>query len=187
MDAPGGRYKIVERGRRLVTIDTLTGQEVTTMPTASTPPITDTGRDKVTAAPKRNTGSAMGGPSRGEQAMGTSPRPAPTTLAKPRGIMLTLAGFVPGARFDSGDRVILMTKTYYDPRGPRELRLTAEKTNSLGGLVIAAMLIALVAVFLIFSGSFVIVFVIGFVALRSSKSLLKPMFENLISDAEELR
>jgi hypothetical protein len=31
MDSPAGRYRIVERGRKLVTIDTLTGQEISSL------------------------------------------------------------------------------------------------------------------------------------------------------------
>jgi hypothetical protein len=38
MDAPSGRYKIVERDRRLVTIDTLTGQEIGLGGSVSAPP-----------------------------------------------------------------------------------------------------------------------------------------------------
>ncbi len=38
MDAPAGRYKIVERNRRLVTVDTLTGQEIGLGGSVSAPP-----------------------------------------------------------------------------------------------------------------------------------------------------
>lgn len=37
-DAPPGRYKVVERGRRLVVIDTRTGQPATREPASAAPP-----------------------------------------------------------------------------------------------------------------------------------------------------
>jgi hypothetical protein len=188
VDAPGGRYKIIERGRRLVTIDTLTGQEVTTIPVTSNPPITDTGRDKITAAPGRATsGSAMGGPARGVQSMGARSSDTRATPGKPRGALVTLAGMMPGARIDENDRVVLMTRPFYDPQAPRLVRLTAQKTSGLGALMVGALLAGLVMALLVASGSFVALFVIGFVALQIVKPAMKPVMVNLISDAEDIR
>jgi hypothetical protein len=190
VDAPGGRYKIIERGRRLVTIDTLTGQEVTTIPAASNPPITDTGRDKITAAPKRasGTGSAMGGPDRGVQSMGTPRSTANTSMTVSSNIDLTtIAALMPGARRDETGRILLMTQAYYDPRAPRLVRLTPAKAKSLGGMGVAMAFLALFALFVGFQFSFIFVFVMGFVLLRSAKSIIKPAMQSLITDAEELR
>ncbi len=190
MDAPGGRYKIIERGRRLVTIDTLTGQEVTTIPATSSPPITDTGRDKITAAPARSSGSSssMGGPERGVQSMGTARSTANSSMSKSASLDLTsLAAMMPGARRDETGRILLMTQPYYDPIGPRLVRLTPAKAQTLGGLGVAFALLVLFALFIGFAFSFIFVFVIGFALMRSGKSVLKPVMAGLISDADEVR
>jgi hypothetical protein len=187
VDAPGGRYKIIERGRRLVTIDTLTGQEVTTIPATSHAPITDTGRDTITAAPERATsGSAMGGPARGVQSMGARSGDARATPGKPRAALVTMAGMMPGARIDENDRIVLMTRPTYDPKAPRLVRLTTEKTKALGALVVAAILVLMVAALFMLSGHFVMIVVIAIVALQVGKPTMKPVMANLISDAEDI-
>jgi hypothetical protein len=189
LDAPGGRYKIIERGRRLVTIDTLTGQEVTTILASSSSPITDTGRDTITAAPARSSGSSssMGGPDRGVQSMGTPRSTASSSMSKPASFDLTsLAAMMPGARRDETGRILLMTQPYYDPIGPRLVRLTPAKAQTLGGLAVAAALLAVFALFVGFTFSFIFVAVIGFALLRSGKATLKPVMAGIISDAEDL-
>ncbi len=198
MDAPGGRYKIIERGRRLVTIDTLTGQEVTTIPASSAPPFTDTGRDTITAGPVRSAGSGtnMGGPDRGVQSMGApraAPRATPTSAMNTPNVSMTtnadfssIAAMMPGARRDENGRILLMTQAYYDPLAPRLLRLTPAKAKILGGFGVAAILLGLFALFVGFQFSFIFVFVMGFALLRAGKGMIKPILENIISDAEEV-
>jgi hypothetical protein len=72
MDSPAGRYRIVERGRKLVTIDTLTGQEVSSLQGSA-------GVDDAGMKPRSN---SLGFELRSSSSS-PSAAPAPATAPKP--------------------------------------------------------------------------------------------------------
>ena len=105
-DAPPGRYKVVERGRRLVVIDTRTGQPAT-----------------------------------------REARPAPPSPPLPAGIEPES----PRSIDDQSGHAVLTTSRLYDLKGPRRIVISEAASNrmsrSIGGIVIALIAFAILAVF----------------------------------------
>ncbi len=183
LHAPPSRYKIVERDRRLVTIDTLTGDEVGIAPVANTGARVDT-------ATLRSSSSNMGGPVRGESAMGAT-RPgmqsgSPMAIGTPRGTLTTIAGFWPGAQLGADDRITLTTATYYDEHAPRQMRLTTEKANALGVYAIILALTVVIAAAFVIATHFFGVIVLIFIAAQLGKPITKGMMSHFVNDAEEV-
>lgn len=182
LQAPPSRYKIIERDRRLVTIDTLTGAAMGIAPVP-------TPGARVDNATTRSTSSNMGGPVRGEVAMGaarTGIQAAPSNAAgSPRGALVTIAGWFPGAQIGPDDRIILTTAATYDEQAPREMRLTSAKANALGTYAITlAMLFVLALAFVIATEFFGLV-VLVFIAVKFSQPVNKNIMRYIINDAED--
>ncbi len=99
MDAPSSRYKIVERGRRLVTIDTLTGEEAGPPPSSGLAP------------PDAQARIAPSGP-------GNSSAEAQANSPRPQGRILPRADSAPKGSF------MLSTEVWFDARAPRDLSIS---------------------------------------------------------------
>jgi hypothetical protein len=192
LQAPPSRYKIIERDRRLVTIDTLTGDEMGIAPVAQSGARVDT-------ATMRSTSSNMGGPTRGESAMGETrttlqanlparPQPGPNRAAgQPRGALTTIAGLFPGAEIGADDRVTLTTKAQYDNQAPRTLRLTAQKTESLGGFLLTIGALLLLGLFVAIAIDFFFVFIfLVIVGSKAGQPISSVVMNYIINDAEEV-
>ncbi len=133
MDAPGGRYKIVERGRRLVTVDLMTGQEVgvsssvippqsskqameiprngaslSSLPIASPAALIPSLLDLTRKA--ETSDRPLGGPWGDTN---TAPSPRPQGKVMPRSANLPAGNF------------IIRTSASYDLHGPRDVQLSA--------------------------------------------------------------
>ncbi len=182
LQAPPSRYKIIERDRRLVTIDTLSGDamSIAPVPTTSAP---------VENPTMRSTSPNMRGPVRGEVAMGaarTGIQAAPSnTTGSPRGALLRVAGLFPGARISADDRLTVTTATSYDEQAPREMRLTAAKTNALGAYVIMLAILLVLAITFVIATEFFGLVVLIFIALKFSQPANKNIMRYIISDAED--
>lgn len=109
MDAPGTRYKVVERGRRLEVIDTWNGN-------APVKPMAQ----PVQHAPRRDASAAaasMQAPRR------SAPAPVQATRAP---------------KLDQRGRGLLHTKPWYDAKGPRQIVVTEQGEEKLRGLRVVA-------------------------------------------------
>lgn len=128
MEAPGGRYKIVERGRRLVTIDLWTGEEVGVSaavipPTSSkqTMELPRTGAPLSppaiitvvhAAQPPLEEGAGKADATRGHWGGAAMP------TARPQGRVMPRSGTIPFGHF------MLQTDAAYDLEGPRSVEIS---------------------------------------------------------------
>lgn len=167
LEAPQGRYKIIERDNRLVTIDTQTGAEVGGV----APPIAH--------APQPAQPAVFAQP-------GNQPPPPATPATNPGGAATDLAAMTELAKPDAQGRVTIPTQRWFDPKAPRRIRLTAQNTKKLGQylrFVIGA------AVFALFLAAFIspvfVLFFAGFCWFRGRKMAMGLMSQ-LLTDGEEV-
>jgi hypothetical protein len=174
MKAPQSRYKIIERDRRLVTIDTKTGLEVGLggqpafeMPRAPEPErALPTATDRV-AAPERP--SAL--------------RPQRAATRKSATTLRIVGGFFPGVTLTSGD-LYLTTRRSYDAQGPRTLRLTDARADLLGrfGLVIGVIGIIVLAI-AVAADFWVVLFVAAVFGFRFAKGVYRATMKQAMIGA----
>lgn len=118
MDAPGTRYKVIERGRRLEVIDTWNGNV----------PVTPV-RAQPAKRPRDLAGAA--------QSLRTPRRAAPQPIE---------TGYAP--KLDQRGRGLLNTQPWYDDKGPRQLVVTEAGQAKLQGVKVVALVgLAIAAVF----------------------------------------
>lgn len=195
LEAPPSRYKIVERNRRLITIDTQTGEAVGSAPgqvQGLAPGGAAGAALEVPASPAmRTTNANMGGPARGQTVLGagrSGSQSAPAiAVASPRGMLAMLADLFPRTRLDAEGRITLTTAPYYDADAPRQMRLTKGKTDTLGIYVIALGLLALFVVSLVIMTDMIFgAIILVFVTIRVGDPVNKTILRYLISDAEPI-
>ncbi|UIJ45658.1 hypothetical protein LZK98_01460 [Sphingomonas cannabina] len=116
-EAPSSRYKVVERGRRLVVIDTRTGREATAAP----PP------DRTSASDKRGSAEGLD--------------PVDRMLGRVAGAVINAA---PRSVDDRSGRPILKTSPLYDLKGPRRVILDENTQRAFAGVVIVTLVIGFV-------------------------------------------
>ncbi|RYD88754.1 MAG: hypothetical protein EOP61_32960, partial [Sphingomonadales bacterium] len=110
MDAPGTRYKVVERGRRLEVIDTWNGNAT----------VTTTRAEPAQRAPQLNASAAM-------ESMSATRREPPAPIEAIR-----------APKLDQRGRGLLHTKPWYDAKGPRQIVVTPAGEEKLKGVRIIA-------------------------------------------------
>ena len=180
MTTPAGRYKVVERDRRLVTIDTLTGQEIGgTGPSPAMGGTLEAPRPAAfpkelarAAAPTRSTAQT---PILASTVVPSQSLPADWTT--------TLAGLSPGAQVQPGGIIWLSTKAWYDDAGERTVQLSEQGKGRLASLAGAMLVFVLAVVLVAILGDIFFAIAIIFVALRAGKALLKPVYRSIIADA----
>ncbi len=183
MTTPTGRYKVVERDRRLVTIDTLTGQEIGLPGSASAAPATSVVSDAARAPM-----ATVGGKS--NRSLGPSPwtkraaaTPGPLSAATPQDWMTTLAGLMPGAQVREDGAIWLNTAARYDPQGPRRVQLTPKGKSALGqlalGLCGAAFILLMIAVL----GNVLVAGALMVFGLNGYKATTSTTYRTIITDA----
>jgi hypothetical protein len=128
MEAPGGRYKIVERGRRLVTIDLWTGEEVGVSAAVIPPPSSKQAMELPRAAAPLSSPAAItivpAAQSPFERDAGTAgatPGPwggAASPTARPQGRIMPRRGNLPFGHF------MIQTDAAYDLNGPRSVEIS---------------------------------------------------------------
>jgi hypothetical protein len=157
---PPSRYKIIERDRRLITIDTQTGLEAGTKPRLNAPP------------------SAL------------ARQPVDLRAGEPRGgafneIFTSLAALVTQGRVDEANRPLLKTSKLFDPQGPRVVVLSTEGFRRVGALVFGSAVLALLTLALsVFTGYFFSVLVIAVVAGRAvGKPVLTALMAPVLASA----
>ncbi len=154
MDAPLGRYRIVERGRKLVTIDTLTGLEVSSVQGSAG--IEDMSNSKRP--------SSFGFDLKGRSA---SPAPMPAPAAAPKSSQLPL----PPAR-----TVTTPKKEAGVPRGIPDLEMPSLSGMGRQGRQSLVAVVAVVVVLILFVTS---MWVLAILALAISKDVREFAFKTL--------
>jgi hypothetical protein len=142
MDMPPSRYRVVERGRRLIVIDRQTGAPASGLPPA------DQRRIDVLADRLR-----MPEP-------GRSPDLAPPPRSEPQAAMRGLRASA--ARSDPNT---LHTAAWYDEKGPRAIPLSPEGKQKLQSMGIASVVVLIIFAFSLYF-FWPVLFVIGFAAMR---------------------
>lgn len=115
MDAPGTRYKVVERGRRLEVIDTW-NNNATVKPAQP---------DPVQRAPQLDASGAA-------EVMRSHRHEAPSPIEAIRAPKLDQRG-------------LLRTKVWYDAKGPRQIVVTEQGAEKLKGLRVVAFVLLFIA------------------------------------------
>jgi hypothetical protein len=129
MDMPPSRYRVVERGRRLIVVDSQTGAPITGLHAEDQARI-DALKQRLEApqqAPRRDP------PPRPFTAP-SSPPPPPLRAPGPAGL---------------GDPGILTTQPWFDSKAPRRVRI-AESNSTKVAIVAVASLFAVVTLFVMF-------------------------------------
>ena len=176
MTTPAGRYKVVERNRRLVTIDTLTGQEIGG--TGPSPAMGGTLEAPRPAAFPKELARAAAPTRSTAQASTVAP-----SQSLPADWTTTLAGLSPGAQVQPGGIIWLSTKAWYDDAGERTVQLSEQGKGRLASLAGAMLVFVLAVVLVAILGDIFFAIAIIFVALRAGKALLKPVYRSIIADA----
>ncbi len=181
MTTPAGRYKVEERDRRLVTIDTLTGQEIGGIGMA--PSAKATLEAPRPAAFPKDVARAAAPP---RSALAPAPASTPNMIpsqSETADWTTSLAGLSPGAQVEAGGSILLSTKDWYDEKGDRTVRLSALGKGRLANLV--GVLIGLSFILLLFAiwGDIFFAMALIFIVLRAGKSVLKPVYRSIIADA----
>lgn len=148
MDVPPSRYRVIEKDRRLVVIDTHNGNAQVTGAAVQPPP---TSRRLDRPAP------SLAAP---------RPRPQRERAPGPRVTQEDIAADVRRAAQavrSGAAQPILETQSWFDNKGPRRILLKPNSSGS-GGVILAALLIFLtVGIFLI---GWPLIFVLGFLILQ---------------------
>ncbi len=183
MTIPAGRYKVEERDRRLVTIDTLTGQEVGGISMAPSARGT-LEAPRPASFPKEATRAAA--PARSETVRPASTTPMPSmgkSPSQPADWATTLAGLSPGAQVQQGGTIWLSTKAWYDDAGERTVQLSEPGKAKLANLMGTGFAALLVLILFAIWGDIFFAMAIVFLILRAGKTVLKPVYRSIIADA----
>ncbi len=163
---PPSRYKIVERDRRLVTIDTWTGEE---------------------AGPKTNPDTArpaaksVASPVWTGMQSGKAANPLDQLIA-------TFAKIATQDRFDEAGRPILKTSKIYDLQGPRDIALDGPGTRRVGQVALASAVLLLLLLVLFVVGTemfFVAIALLVFGGRVIAKPALTAIMVPVLSGAAE--
>jgi hypothetical protein len=184
MTTPAGRYRVEERDRRLVTIDTLTGQEIGGIGMASSAkglleaprPMSFPKEAPRAAAPPR---SALA-------PIASAPPSIAPRQGEPADWTTTLAGLSPGAQVEPGGTILLSTKDWYDEAGERTVRLSAQGKGRLGNLMGALIALGFFLILFLIWGDIFFAMAMIFIVLRAGKSMLTPVYRSVIADAVEV-
>ena len=167
LQAPEGRYRIIERDNRLVTIDTQTGKELGAL---AVPPARGVQHGTQDAPlPPMSSPSAS--------APAASPPPATATRASP-------AARKPSKR-DAQGRMTITTQRWFDPAGPRRLRLTAQNSKKLEVLQQAAFGMLAFTLFLALLISLPFALFLGGISFFAGRKALPAVLKTMLAGAEE--
>ncbi|MDB5679055.1 hypothetical protein [Sphingomonas bacterium] len=155
MQPPPSRYRVVERGGRLVVLDSAVGGAPLTardlLPDMASESRTDDTPPMVLDEPYMDEQPLA------EPVAPVAPPPsryatAQSMIAEPPGALRSVAETVAGGARDGDGRLLLTTARWYDAKGPRTLALGMAAEQQLGGAVLALVAAAIVAVFLAVMG-----------------------------------
>ncbi|MEQ1547168.1 MAG: hypothetical protein ABL918_00805 [Chakrabartia sp.] len=163
MKPPPSRYKVIEKGGRLITIDTQAGPDTTIL---APPHVIES--SKKTAAPARP--SALQSP----KALGALPKP---------GLLLGIATMFVEKDRDAAGNMLFRTHKYYDPDAPRLLRLTEKQAVGLGGIGLTFFVLLGIITLLFATGAWFFMIPFVFIAVKMAGKPFKTMMTKLLKDA----
>jgi hypothetical protein len=193
---PASRYRVVERGGRLVVIDSVAGG---TPPTArdllpdradefpSTPyPRDPEGGDSQATSLLTLDSRFRGNTDDGRDAMLEPPSPprpvfAQSPIATPPGLLSNVAATVCSDARDGDGRLQWTTARWFDARGPRTVTLSQKSEQQLGFATLALLIGAVCAVIFAVAFGFVgfVILVIAGSALRQAKPAVTAWIDRL--------
>jgi len=147
MDMPPSRYRVVERGRRLIVVDSRTGAPVTGLHAEDQARI-DALRQRLEAPSPTPRRDLPPRPSTVAQSRPPAPPPSP----------------VPAAL---GDPTILTTQPWFDDKAPRRLRIVENNSTTLA-IALVMMFFAVIVLFMIFDWPGLIVAAVILLNLRKA-------------------
>ena len=171
MEPPPSRYRVVERGGRLVVIDSVVGGAPPTARELLSGKVSERSSDAASFYPyPRESGDP------GPEAVSPfvlDSRVRGNTAGNPPGAAQNVAETVIGNTRDDQGRLLLTTARWYDAKGPRTLALGAEGERQLGSIVVALAVGAMIAVVLAVVGETVgwVVVMVAIVALNRAKPI----------------
>ncbi len=163
MKPPPSRYKVIEKGGRLITIDTHAAQQ-----SAAVSPSHLKSISKATAAPARP--SALHSP----KALDAKPKP---------GLLLAIATMFAENDRDAAGNMLFRTHKYYDPDATRLLRLTEKQAVGLGGIGLTFFVLLGIITILFALGAWFFMIPFVFIAVKMAGKPFKTMMTKLLKDA----
>lgn len=193
---PPSRYRVVERGRRLVVIDTQAGShppmgdysDPPPAPASAEPVFDDSPLELAADAwpsasePERETIAGRAMPSALDPApVAEPPLAAQKMIAGPPELLRNVASTVCGDARDGDGRLVFTTATFYDAKGPRRIALDPDGERALGLATLVLLAVSVAAIiFVVTTGWFAIVIVVVAVsALRQAKAIATPWIDRL--------
>jgi hypothetical protein len=140
MDMPPTRYRVVEKGRRLIVIDRLRGERVESR-------IVDTLEGR---SPRRIEARDRPMP---------APVPTPAGRAEPRRSA--------GSGTQTGSGMVVATQRWFDDRGPRRIRVDSDGEGKLAIAAVGAAVVAVLTIVLLIATGWIALPILAFVAFQS--------------------
>ncbi|MEN3748655.1 hypothetical protein TPR58_15875 [Sphingomonas sp. HF-S3] len=161
MDMPPTRYRVVEKGRRLIVIDRLRGERV---------------ESRIVDSLERRS------PRRVETRDRPAPAPAPTRARRAESRRST------GSGAETASGMVLSTQRWFDDRGPRRIRVDSDGEGKLAIAAVGAALVAVLIIVLLIATGWIVLPILVFVAFQSGprKALRSRITDWLTGLGEEL-
>ncbi len=191
---PPSRYRVVERGRRLVVIDTQAGSHPPMGDYSDPPPAPvqtvdddsplDLAVDAWPSVPK------PGQEAIDQRAVPSALDPAPIAepplaaqrmIAGPPELLRNVASTVCGDARDGDGRLLFTTATFYDTKGPRRIALDPDGERALGLATLVLLAVSVAAIiFMVTAGWFaIVILVVAVSAVRQAKTIVTPWIDRL--------
>ncbi len=155
---PPSRYKIVEKGGRLITVDTWAGSETSAEPL----------RTSALSPQPRPLPMLLSGPAQSDLAM-------------------KFAAIMTRGERDAAGNFVLRTAKFYDAEAPRRFRLTQEQARELGGYgFLITIAFVILGVFALLTNFMIALFVAVFLGFRLAPSFLRPLMKRFLAKAEQI-
>jgi hypothetical protein len=142
MDMPPTRYRVVEKGRRLIVIDRLRGERIESR-IVDTPegrsPRRIEARDRPMSAPVS--------------------APSPARRAEPRRLA--------GSGTQTGSGMVVSTQRWFDDRGPRRIRVDTDGEGKLAIAAVGAAVMAVLTIVLLIATGWIALPILALVAFQS--------------------
>lgn len=185
LEAPPSRYRIVERDRRLVVIDTQSGASVRQpRPAPASPPVRSPWQSGENS---RNT-DAVKPPPRSAPARPSVTIPAQISrdIASWQDSLINIGSIATESKRDGNGRPVLRTMKWFDDQAPRYFALERPATIKLGGGVAVVIALAVVGLMFAVFGDLFFALILIFVGARVLPIFIKPTLRSIIASATEV-
>ena len=190
MKAPPSRYRIEERDRRLVVIDTFSGKDLSSQSRAIPTRTIANSRNAAQAASPWAKPSQSAAPLQVATSLQAATRQTFSTpvhqsnTGQPPDFLTQIAGTILGSKRDVSGRLVYRSSKLIDPQAPRYFVFDDRGARWVGGLGLAVLALCLIVGMVLALGDslsfFSLVFVGGFLALRASPAIKKVLNAGLM-------